>query len=111
MLVIYWVALFVAMHVRLSPPPVGVPNADKLVHFAGYGGLGLLFSLWRAVRHPWTWQRAAAVLGSIAAYGVVDELLQIPVGRDCDPLDWLADITGALGGILVFSAIERLRPR
>ena len=34
----------------------------------------------------------------IAVYGIVDELLQIPVGRNADIADWIAGLHGCCGG-------------
>ena len=39
---------------------------------------------------------------AVSACGALDELTQIPVGRVCDPIDWLCDVTGAVVGIAVY---------
>jgi VanZ family protein len=43
-----------------------------------------------------------------AAYGVLDELLQIPVGRTCDVRDWMFDIAGAATGLALFRFLRPL---
>ena len=44
----------------------------------------------------------------MVVYGVVDELLQTPVGRTADVKDWFADVAGAVIGIVVLHACQRL---
>jgi VanZ family protein len=44
----------------------------------------------------------------VAILGAIDELTQIPVGRDCSFWDWTADISGAAAGLLLFVGVRRL---
>ena len=46
-----------------------------------------------------------------AAYGVFDELTQIPVGRDAEVLDWLADVSGSAAAAAVVAAINYVHAR
>lgn len=111
MLGVYWCVMFLATHVSISSEGRAIPGADKVVHFVGYGVLGLLLSLWVALRRPLTAKVVIVVLATISLYGIIDELLQIPVGRDCDPMDWLADLLGASCGVGLMAWVSRSRQR
>ena len=80
-------------------------RADKLIHGAIYFILCLL--VWRALHHqtrfPNLQKRALlAAYFFTLAYGALDEFHQIFVpGRTPDPMDLLADGTGALLSVLV----------
>ena len=86
------------------------PYADKVYHVILYFGLGglLLWSL-RITR-----LRDHNAIGFVALfiavlYGISDELHQAFVpGRECDPLDFIADLTGAVIGILLAAKIATL---
>ncbi len=99
-LVAYWVALCIGTH--LPGGFVGTPLvSDKALHFFAYAGLGFLLAAMlsllgiRNSRAYWT-----AVLVAVA-YGAVDELGQIPIpGRTAEGLDWLADVAGAVAGVI-----------
>lgn len=92
----YWLVLFVMTHLprrqAITPPSL---LGDKAVHGIAYFGLGLMvgISVWVVDRNRRRW--AARSLLILWAYAVVDELLQIPVGRDCEFLDWVADAIGS----------------
>lgn len=112
-LVVYWVALFAATHIPRIPAALQMPGSDKWQHFAAYGGLAFLLSIRQFGGKPLSWKTAAQILGILIVYGALDELSQIPVGRDAEWYDWLADIIGASGGIAVFAAgrsLFRRRP-
>ena len=55
-LVVYWLALIAATHYPSVRLPEQVPNSDKIVHFAAFGGLA--FVCWLFVT-----RRAAATRG------------------------------------------------
>jgi len=49
-----------------------------------------------------------AIFAIAACYGVFDELTQTLIpGRSADPLDWLADLAGALAGLGAYALYER----
>ena len=76
------------------PVPAGAlpGGSDKLIHFMAYLGLACLLGLFRG---PEKWVSSLAI---VAVFAVIDELLQIPVGRSCDIADGLADWLGAAVG-------------
>jgi VanZ family protein len=104
-LAVYWLAIFTATHVP-TPEVIDLTEvSDKTLHYGTYAGLGLLLSASVAALGGWTVRRAAAVLLVVAAYGIVDELLQIPVNRQADVADWQADLVGGLTGVAAFSVL------
>ena len=100
LLAVYWGALFYGTHIRL-PSGLMPEHLDKLIHFLSYMGLGILFLSLRATRGVFPWSSVIARWFVLAAYGAFDELSQMVVGRNCDPADWLADITGVAIGLAI----------
>ncbi len=110
-LAVYWLVLFAATHVPIRRSPVAIPGADKVVHFVGYGVLGLLLTFWIGLRRPLSKRVLLVTVLVLATYGAIDELLQIPVGRTCDIADWVFDLLGGGLGVLTIAALDRFRPR
>jgi len=107
----YAMVLFMATHWPRLPEVSTGPGFDKLEHLVAYAGLGLLlarhfFFHWRQPRHV-----LALTLGVVGIFAALDELLQIPVGRQCDRWDWLADLLGAVLGGVVASVVVVTRRR
>jgi VanZ family protein len=107
-LIVYWLGLFVVTHV----PPSRVPKtrvSDKVQHFASYALLSGL-TLW-SLRQTELSPRAAAWWTVIVCltYGVIDELLQIPVGRVCSLGDWFADAAGVVTVVAVAVVVGAVR--
>jgi VanZ family protein len=105
LLVFYWPAFFILAHI---PVPLLVRRAgvsDKGLHFLAY--LILVFLLWFAVSgdKKVNWRRAGVwwVFFVATGYGIVDELLQGCVGRNCDVRDMVANLAGTLAGLILFS--------
>ncbi len=88
-----------------------VIGSDKLAHFGAYAGLAFLLTLWISASRMLRVKQYLWLFAFVAVYGVVDELLQAPVGRTVDPLDCLADWTGAAAGLVVFFAARSLAGR
>ncbi len=107
-LVFYWPAFFILAHI---PVPLLVRRAgvsDKGLHFLAY--LILVFLLWFAISgdKKVNWRRAGVwwVFFVATGYGVVDELLQGCVGRNCDVRDMVANLAGILAGLILFSVFS-----
>lgn len=88
---------------------LGIPCVvGHVVTFAVLGvPLAALYATSRAARRR---PRAAlvALLLVVAAFAAADELVQLRIeGRTADPVDWLADLIGAAGGVVGGSALLR----
>jgi VanZ family protein len=105
-LLIYWPVIFMLAHIPIPQLVRKAGVSDKSLHFIAY--LALVFLLWFAVSpdRKVTWRRAAAwcVLLVMVCYGVIDELLQsVVAGRSCDAMDFVADLVGALTGLILLA--------
>ena len=96
-------AVILLMPARLVPP-TQMPHQDKIEHFALFAVLTLL---WRAAG-----ERARTVLLCAVALAVASEVAQaaMQLGRSGDPLDALADISGALLGLWLWRLIQARLP-
>src|SRR6187549_1352694 len=90
LLAAYWLGIFTLTHLPQLPRVAGVPNVDKVAHLLAYGLLALLYFTARSMARPLMWRDYLIGMLVFAVYGVADELLQIPVGRTCDAMDWVA---------------------
>jgi VanZ family protein len=104
-LIAYCLAIYLQSE---HPTPESIPKfafSDKILHFAGYGLLGILF--FRAYSTlPLGEQRNRLILmsiGSAALFGISDEIHQYFVPfRQTDIFDALADAFGSICGVYVF---------
>ncbi len=99
-------ALLLSVVVLFSPGsevPSGLPVSDKLVHFGLFGVLAVTGRLAGIRRLP--------LALALVAYAGVSEILQmvLPINRDGDVRDGLADTLGVLAGIGLV-AIARRHP-
>lgn len=104
---VYWLALFISTHIPIPRGVVPPEVSDKSLHLVAYFGLAFLLCLWRSARAEFTGRALGACLLFIAAYAVLEELLQIPVNRHADVRDFAADMLGAVAGVLVFIGVRR----
>jgi VanZ family protein len=102
----YWLALFLGTHVPRIPTALQMPGGDKWQHTVAYAGLACLLAARRSFGKPLTWRLALGVAGVVIVYGAIDELTQIPVGRDAEFKDWLADSLGTLIGLGLFTLVR-----
>lgn len=105
LLTCFWGAMFVGTHLPKPPPSAGMLS-DKVMHLLAFTGLGFLLSAAVAAQGKSPAQRFFRLLLILATYAAADELLQIPVGRDAELGDWLADITGAALGLTSFLVLR-----
>ena len=104
-LVVFWIALFASTH---TPPEklIAVGALDKSLHLASYLILAFLSAFATSTRHSLRLRSYLVLFLLIAAYGVIDELLQIPINRTADVVDWAADVTGGMIGLALFAATQ-----
>ncbi|AZH24793.1 VanZ family protein [Haloplanus aerogenes] len=92
-----------------APPQPG-SLWDKKLHFVAYAGLALTLAYATAPPHSRGFKRAGLVLVTAIGYGVLVELIQAPLSnRYFALLDVLANIVGALLGMIWFGIERRLR--
>ena len=111
----YWIALCVATHIPvewmfwkgLDAKQLMSNGGDKVIHLIAYFGLGFLLCFWTATRGRLTFSAVKTIAIVCVLYAMVDELLQIPVGRSADLMDCVADWCGAGLGIILFSILFR----
>jgi hypothetical protein len=105
----YWLALVIGTHVTHTPRVIlALATSDKWLHLSAYAGLAFLIGLNGSLRRTWTRRQWIAVPVLLAVFGAVDEMTQIPVGRECDILDWAADVVGSVAGVTLFLAVSAL---
>lgn len=101
-------AAFIVTH---FPPGPHNPDAwitDKVYHFGGFFALSVAL-VWRHGRGSLPMKMSTMVAGLLllAAYGAIDEWTQPYFRRDCEFLDWVADLAGAGVGTLVGALVRR----
>lgn len=112
-LTVYWPLMWIATHwpYAWSSEP-GLPHGDKLLHLSAYAALGTLLAFGWARSGASArgnaisvWRRGLLLVALVSAVGLLDEITQPWFGRRFDWFDWLADVSGAAGGVgLVFAA-------
>jgi VanZ family protein len=108
-LIAYWLTLFTSTHYPTVYVPVKVSNTDKVVHFAAFGVLALLFWKWLATRaRPLTPRSVWIAAAVLIPYATIDEFTQQFFGRDANIADWLANLAG-ITCVLVALELRRRR--
>ena len=111
-----WGVFLLALTSWPRPPRVpvlsGIPNFDKAVHFGLYGVEAFL--LYRAIRWAgragFSLARVLVIVGSLAVWGMADEIHQFWIpGRSMEAGDVAADVTGAGFGAIAGSLASRRR--
>lgn len=107
----WWLVIFTLTHVPIPAALEETPVSDKWIHVLLYGLLGFLLPYWDGWWTPLTWRRGLTLFALLAVYAVIDELLQIPVGRTADWLDGRADLIGGAAGLTAAAIVRALRHR
>lgn len=106
-LAFYWPTLFVLGHIPIPQVVYQAEVSDKSFHFLAY--LILAFLLWFVISpdKKVDWGKAGPwwILLVVVLYGTVDEISQSYVGRSCDILDFISNLTGALTALVLFTAL------
>ena len=106
----YWLLLFGATH--LSPVQLSrlhFRGHDKVLHFAAFASLTLLQWVVRYGKqrpNPLS-LRPYFLLVIMAAYGAIDEITQVLVGRDSSLFDWASDVAGAVAALVMLFVLRR----
>ena len=104
----FGLTVLVSLAVLFAPAsdvPSGVPVSDKLVHGLLFAALAVTGRLARLPVLP--------LLVALVGYAGLSEVLQtvLPIDRDGDVRDALADVVGAVAGLVAISLVTRPRPR
>jgi len=51
-------------------------------------------------------RNSPAAASGLSSFGVFDEILQAPVGRDPELLDWIADVSAAIVAVTCFTILR-----
>jgi VanZ family protein len=106
MTVTFLLAMFVGTHMPARAEAF-LASADKILHFSAYFSLAMFLLI-----------SGELTLGSLkpihffsvwlacTLYGAMDEITQIPVGRECDVADWVCDVLGAIAALTVFRIVR-----
>ena len=106
-LVCFWVAMFLGTHWPHLPLDFLPANCDKLLHWSANCGLAFLIPLWLSSWRDVAFKDLAGIFAVVLGYAIFDEVSQIPVGRDCEFFDAVADCFGGLSGLAAFMAFRR----
>ena len=105
---IYWPFIFMLTHIPMPDIARQSGMSDKTMHVMAY--FVLAFLVWFAVspyqKVQWNRKKVWILITIVACYGALDEILQGPVGRSTDFMDFVADLFGlgsALGLLSVLS--------
>ena len=102
----YWMLLFISTHIPANALMARLHQSDKLLHAGAFAGLAFLIA-WAIPTVPSRLSQNVFVAGVVGiVYAGVDELLQIPVGRTADWLDFCADCVGIFLGLTVYMALR-----
>lgn len=102
------VAMFIGTHLPAHVSP-GWSFSDKVIHFFAFMTLTIcLLASWELSTGVLQPQHYFAVWLFGTLYGVFDEITQIPVGRVCDGMDWLADVAGIVIGLIIYRLLRPL---
>ncbi len=102
---IYWPVIFWLTHIPMPELARQSGMSDKMMHVLAY--FVLTFLVWFAVnpyeKVRWNKPKVWILLAVIAGYAVLDEYLQIHIGRSADVLDFVSDLFGLVIGLGVLS--------
>ncbi len=107
-LVFYWVLLFVGTHVPADRVFIPLRLSDKAIHAFAFAGLAFLIA-WAVPTNDAKLNQNTLLACYIAVvYAALDELLQIPVGRTADWMDFVADCFGVCLGLGFYTFVRAL---
>jgi VanZ family protein len=65
-----------------------------------------LIAVWLSTWRHVGLKKLGCIFAVVLAYAIFDELSQIPVGRDCEFFDFVADCAGGLTGLTAFVTLR-----
>jgi VanZ family protein len=109
--VAFLLAMFVGTHMPARAEAF-LANADKMLHFGAYFSLAMFLLIsGELTLGPLKPIHFFSVWIACTLYGAMDEITQIPVGRNCDIADWIYDVLGVIAALTVFRVVRPLLGR
>jgi VanZ family protein len=104
--VAFLLAMFVGTHIPARAEAF-LANADKMLHFWAYFSLAMLLLIsGELTLGPLQPIHFFSVWLACTLYGAMDEITQIPMGRNCDMADWMYDVLGVIVALTVFRVVR-----
>jgi hypothetical protein len=105
---LYWPVLFISTHIPMPNLVQATGMSDKTMHVLAYGILIFLVYLSLRPYQRINWKNALPwlLLAAMVWYCAIDEWLQGKVGRSPDLYDFLADLSGAAGALLILTVLD-----
>ena len=105
---IYWPFIFILTHIPVSEVVRQSGMSDKTMHTMAYLVLTLLVCLAVSPYEKIRWGRFKTwgIVMTLIGYGILDELLQVWVGRSGDVVDFLANLCGIIIGMGILSILS-----
>jgi VanZ family protein len=106
--VAFLLAMFVGTHMPARAEAL-FANADKMLHYWAYFSLAMFLLIsGELTLGPLKPIHFFSVWLACTLYGAMDEITQIPVGRNCDVADWIYDVLGVIAALTVFRVVRPL---
>ena len=107
-LALYWPALIIFAHMPVPASVRAAHVSDKCLHFLAY--LVLTFLVWFSIKpqKKVNWRKLPVwlIFFGLTAYGAIDEVVQSFIGRNCDVMDLVTNITGILFCLLLLTFLS-----
>jgi len=99
----YWVLLFIGTHIPANRLLAQLHQSDKVLHTCAFAGLAFLMA-WAIPTNMRKLHQNTLIAALVSVvYAGLDELLQIPVGRNADWYDFYADCFGICLGLSAYT--------
>ena len=99
----YWVLLFIGTHIPANRLLAQLHQSDKVLHTCAFAGLAFLMA-WAIPTNMCKLHQNTLMAALVSVvYAGLDELLQIPVGRNADWYDFYADCFGICLGLSAYT--------
>ena len=107
-LALYWPMLLVFAHIPVPDSVRSADVSDKSLHYLAY--LVLTFLLWFSIKphEKVNWRKITVwlILMSLTAYGLIDEIIQSFIGRSCDIMDVVANLSGIFFALFMLTFLS-----
>jgi VanZ family protein len=99
-------AMFAGTHIPARAETF-ITNADKILHFSAYFSLAMFLLIsGELTLGPLKPIHFFSVWLACTLYGAMDEITQVPFGRNCDMADWVCDVLGVIAALTMFRIVR-----